>query len=122
MADALRRARLTAAARWPRATRTGWPPPTRTGWPRATRTGCAPEATRWTSVRWTARPGPVDAPRMTYIELDLADMREIASSCVAPSAAQLFDRLDDGSLEDVLIEAVAVRDAAQAIIEGRVRA
>lgn len=64
---------------------------------------------------------PGDADDVPYIELDLDDMRAIATDCIAPSAAQLLDLLDDGQLEDVLLEAAAIRDAAQAVINGRVR-
>ena len=48
-------------------------------------------------------------------------MRNVARSCVAPGAVQLLDLFDDGQLEDGLVEAAALRDAAQAPIDGRVR-
>lgn len=60
------------------------------------------------------------AVHMRYIELDWTDMQDIAEALIAPSAAELLDALDAGGLDHVLAVAVELRDAAQAIIAGRV--
>ncbi len=55
-------------------------------------------------------------------ELDVNDLRDIAGQCIAPSAALLLDVLDEGSVQDAVLVASSIRDAAQAIIDGHVRA
>jgi hypothetical protein len=57
---------------------------------------------------------------MPALELDWDDLRDIAASCVAPSITVLLDALDRDNLEDVVTAAAEVRDAAQAIVAGRI--
>jgi len=57
---------------------------------------------------------------MKRIELDWEDMQDIATTLVAPTAAELLDALDGDDLETVLAVAAELRDATQAIIAGQV--